>query len=93
MSKNIYEIIIEPLLTEKTQLVGGQNIYAFKVKKDANKKEVKDAIEKIFNVKVKKVRIINVKPKKRIRGRIEGRKPGYKKAIVILKEGKIDLTV
>lgn len=93
MEKDIYKIIIEPLLTEKSQLGTQQNIYFFKVQKKANKKEIKDAVERVFNVKVKKVMIVNVKPKKRIRGRIEGKKSGYKKAIVVLKEGKIDLTV
>jgi len=93
MKKEIYDIILEPIITEKSQGDLEKNIYHFKVRRDANKKEVKNAIEKIFSVKVKKVRIVNVKPKKRIRGRIIGKKKGYKKAIITLKEGKIDLTV
>jgi len=91
MEKQIFDIILEPIITEKSQKDLEKNIYYFKVRKDANKKEVKEAVEKIFSVKVKKVRIVNVKPKKRMRGRIIGKKKGYKKAIVTLKEGKIDL--
>ena len=93
MEKQIFDIILEPIITEKSQRDLEKNVYYFKVRKDTNKKDVKEAIEKIFSVKVKKVRIINVKPKKRIRGRIIGEKKGYKKAVVTLKEGKIDLGV
>ena len=82
-----YEIIISPVLTEKTKLQEKDNKYTFLVKKDANKIEIKQAIEKIYNVKVKKVNTINIKPKpKRWRFRM-GFTPSKKKAIVTLKEG------
>jgi large subunit ribosomal protein L23 len=53
----------------------------------ANKKQVAEAVEKIFNVKVVGVRIVNTRPKPRSLGRHSGKRPGYKKAIVALKEG------
>ena len=87
-----YEIIKKPLLTEKSY-VGIQNkVYSFIVDKRATKTEIKEAIEKIFNVKVSAIRTINVKPKKRRVGRYTGLTTRYKKAIVSLAEGQtIDL--
>ena len=68
------------------------NKYVFKVSPRANKNEVKKAIEEVYGVKVEKINNINIPRKKRVRGRTEGWKPGYKKAVVTLKEGdKIDL--
>ena len=85
-----YDIIISPIVTEKTANAAEDTVYTFKVAKDANKVEIKNAIEKIFNVKVGKVNTINVLPKKHRQGRYVGTKPGYKKAIVSLSSGKID---
>jgi large subunit ribosomal protein L23 len=76
-----------PRVTEKSQNLKMLRQYVFDVNKNANKIEVKKAIEKIYNVKVEKVRMINVPAKKRRAGLTIGRKPGYKKAIVTLKEG------
>ncbi len=87
--KNFYKILIRPLLTEKAvDLKDESNYYAFVVDKRANKKEVAEAVEKAFDVKVDKVRIVNVHPKPRRYGRFEGKKAGYKKAYVKLKEGE-----
>jgi len=90
--KSPYEVIICPILTEKTKLQEKYRKYTFLVNKNANKIEIKQAIEKIYNVKVKKVNTINIKPKpKRWRFRT-GFTPSKKKAIVTLKEGyKIEL--
>ncbi|RXD25551.1 50S ribosomal protein L23, partial [Acinetobacter baumannii] len=62
--------------------------FTFEVDKKANKIEVKQACEALFNVKVEKVNIVNVRPKKRRVGRYEGFKPSMKKAIVTLAEGQ-----
>lgn len=83
-----YRIIKTPHVTEKATFLSGKNQYIFKVWSRANKIEIKKAIEKIFGVEVRAVKIINVAPKKRRLGRIEGKIPGYKKAIVKIKEGQ-----
>ena len=82
------EIIKAPIITEKSANIAsdGQS-YEFKVDVKANKTEIKQAIEKIFNVKVSEVRTINVKPKKKRVGRYTGMTSKYKKAIVKLAEG------
>jgi len=82
------KIIVAPIISEKSTFLEEENKYVFKVFKNANKPEIKKAIESIYNVKVKKVNIINTKSKKRRLGRIEGKKSGYKKAVVKLKEGQ-----
>ena len=86
-----YQIIKEPRITEKAGLMMDFNKYMFKVFPEANKIQIKKAVEKLYNVKVKNVNIINVVGKQRRIGRFEGWKSGYKKAIVTLKEGKIDI--
>jgi large subunit ribosomal protein L23 len=83
-----WRVIKTPHVTEKATLSEEDHQYVFKVFPNANKTEVKKAIEEIYGVKVEKVRIINVPGKKRRRGRIEGWKKGYKKAIVKIKEGQ-----
>jgi large subunit ribosomal protein L23 len=86
------DIIIEPWITEKAHGAMAENKYIFRVKKEADKKSVKLAIERLYGVKVINVNIINIPAKKRMYGRHEGKKSGYKKAIVKLKEGdKIEL--
>ena len=82
------DIIKAPIITEKTASItqDGQS-YVFKVDVKANKTEIKQAIEKIFNVKVLEVRTINVKPKKKRVGKYTGMTSKYKKAIVKLAEG------
>lgn len=83
-----FQIMRRPRITEKAGIIGGQNKYIFEVYKNANKPEVKKAVEKIYGKEVEKVHIVNIPPKKRRRGRIEYYKPGLKKAIVTLKEGE-----
>ena len=86
------EILKAPVITEKSQIAKSEGKYTFKVSPKANKTEIKEAIEKIFNVKVTAIRTINVKPKKRRVGRYTGLTTRYKKAIVSLAEGQtIDL--
>lgn len=88
-----YDLIRKPIITEKTTILSELNKYTFEVQDSANKVEVKSAIENIFNVKVKKVNMLNVKGKvKRFKGRI-GRQSDVKKAIVTLEENHtIDLS-
>ncbi len=89
-----YDTIKFPLLTEKSTDLTASNQYSFCVDKKANKYQVKNAIEDIYNVTVEKVNVINMpKKKKKYRFRIEGYTSAYKKAIVTLKEGdKIAIT-
>ncbi len=91
-----YEIIIRPVITEKTnRLMEDYNKYTFEVDINASKSEIKRAVEELFGVKVKKVNTMIVKPKKkRILGRFRqyGRTKKWKKAIVTLEpDQKIDL--
>ena len=89
-----FAVILKPVITEKT-MAGMQNLnkVTVKVAKDANKTEVKLAFERIFQVKVVDVQIVNVHPKATTRGtRYHGHIQGYKKAIVTIAEGEaIDL--
>jgi large subunit ribosomal protein L23 len=85
------QIIIRPILTEKARELSERGEYVFEVSKLANKNEIKKAIEKTFKVKVEKVRIVNLPEKPRRFGRIFGKKRGLKKAIVKLKEGRIEI--
>jgi len=82
------QIIIRPILTEKARGLAEKGQYVFEVSRLANKSEIKKAVEKLFNVKVEKVRIIKLPEKPRRLGRISGKKGGIKKAIVRLKEGQ-----
>ena len=92
MNTKYLEIIKAPLITEKSRDREALNQYSFKVSPKANKTEIKEAIEKLFNVKVTAIRTINVKPKKRRVGRYTGLTNRSKKAIVTLAEGQtIDL--
>lgn len=86
------EIIIRPLVTEKiSNLQEIENKVAFVVDRNANKIEIRKAVEERFNVQVKKVATINMKGKVKRLGRFEGRRPHWKKAVVTLREGfKID---
>ena len=84
-----YDVIIKPLVTEKTmKLTQQENKITVVVAKTASKDEIKDAFEAIFGVKVAKVNTVRVNPKAKRMGRYEGQVPGYKKAIVKLAEGQ-----
>ena len=85
----LYDIIRGPLVTEKTTLQKElNNQVTFKVDKRANRVQIKSAVEKNFNTKVKQVRTIKVKGKVKQRGRIIGKRPDWKKAIVTLMPGQ-----
>lgn len=87
------DVIIAPVITEKSaNLSADGKKVVFKVAKNANKVQIKQAIEKIFNVKVTNVNTVNVRPKKKRVGRYEGATKAYKKAYITLAEGsKLDL--
>lgn len=86
-------LVKNPIITEKATNLSALNQYVFLVAKNATKSEVKKVVEAVYKVKIEKIAVINVKSKVRRLGRSIGTKPGYKKAVVTLKEGsKIDLT-
>ena len=86
--KNFRDVIKAPIITEKSEtLRQDKNIITFSVDPKANKTQIKQAVEKIFDVKVESVNTINVKPKTKRVGRYSGLANRKKKAIVKLKEG------
>ena len=88
MRLHLYDVILNPLITEKSTAQGAEGKYSFRVHADANKKSVKAAVEKIFNVHVTKVNTRITPGKwKRVRFR-PGLTPEWKKATVTLKEGE-----
>ncbi len=89
----IYDIILSPVITEKSTMASESNQVIFKVRRDATKPEIKEAIERLFKVKVKAVNTLNRQGKvKRFRGML-GRQNAIKKAIVTLEEGySVDVT-
>ncbi len=88
-----FNIVLRPLITEQsTHFANVRSAYSFEVAPDANKIQIKNAIEKIYNVKVEKVRTANHQGKIRRKGRNFGRTASWKKAVVYLKpEFHIDL--
>ena len=87
MKSSYINVIKAPIITEKSASLAEKNIITFSVDINANKTQIKQAVEKIFNVKVEKVNTVNVKPKKKRVGRYIGKTNRVKKAIVKLKEG------
>ena len=86
--KEPHQIIIRPIITEKSNIAKEEhNQVVFEVSPKANKIEIKQAVEKLFDVKVLKVRTINMRGKPKRWGRIVGKRKNWKKAIVTLAEG------
>jgi large subunit ribosomal protein L23 len=83
-----HDVILYPLISEKSMSGISELKYTFKVRKDACKVDIRKAIEKIFDVKVAKVNTLMVRGRKRRRGRIVGFTPSWKKAIVSLAPGQ-----
>ncbi|MGI6585713.1 MAG: 50S ribosomal protein L23 [Gracilibacteraceae bacterium] len=81
---NAYDIIRKPVITEKSMNEMADKKYTFIVDVNANKTEIKNAVEEIFKVKVDKVNTIKVLGKMKRMGKYEGRRPSYKKAVVKL---------
>ncbi len=82
------DILIRPLITERTTQLMADGKYTFVVAKKANKIEIAKAVAKIFNVKVVDVTTVNVTGKKKRVGRFTGKRPDYKKAVVKLAAGE-----
>lgn len=93
MKEEYYDVIVKPVITEKATMASEFNQVIFKVAPDATKPQVKEAVEKLFGVKVKAVNTLVRKGKtKRFRG-IVGKQSNFKKAIVTLEDGfSIDVT-
>lgn len=90
--ERLMKIILAPRVSEKTSLIEQYRQYVFSVVSDANKIEIKRAIELLFKVKVECVSVVVPKHKIKRTGRVEGRRKAYKKAYVTLAEGhRIDL--
>ena len=89
--KSPYDVIIKPVISEKSMDDAQNRKYTFKVAVDANKTQVKLAVEEIFDVEVAKVNIMNVKGKAKRMGRYEGMTAASKKAIVTLTEGSKEI--
>jgi len=88
MAVNHYRVLEKPLVTEKSTMMQEQgNRVMFQVNRSANKLQIKDAVQNIFNVTVLDVNTINVKPRSKRFGRHQGQTKAWKKAIVLLKEG------
>ncbi|MBV34048.1 50S ribosomal protein L23 [Kangiella spongicola] len=87
--ERILKVLLAPHVSEKaTILAENDNQFVFKVAKDANKREIKKAVETLFEVEVQNVRTLNMKGKRKRFGLQEGRRPNWKKAYVSLKPGQ-----
>ena len=89
--RDIYSVIKRPIITEKTMLELEDRVYYFEVSKEADKTIVKKAVEKLFDVKVDTVNIVNQKPRPRRVGRYSGYKKGFKKARIKLTDDSNDI--
>lgn len=90
--KNAYEIIIRPAMTEKTTGMAEDDKYAFRVRRDATKNQIRSAVEALFGVDVIQVNTMNMPSKPKRVGMSRGRRSGWKKAIVTVAEDQaIDL--
>ena len=89
-----YDVILKPVITEKSMAAMGEKKYTFLVHTDANKAMIKDAVEKMFaGVKVASVNTMNMDGKKKTRGRVVGKTVATKKAIVKLTEDSKDIEI
>lgn len=88
--KNPYNIILNPLRTEKgSKIQAKENKYIFKVDPAANKVQIRQALEEIYKVKVEKINTMSILGKWRRVRLVEGKRPDWKKAVVTLKEGEV----
>ena len=87
MSLHPNQVLLAPVVSEKSYSLINDRKYTFKVHEDAHKTQIRQAVEELFDVKVESVNIVKVQSKPKRRGFIKGRRPGWKKAIVELREG------
>ncbi len=88
MSLHPNQVLLAPVVSEKSYELIELRKYAFRVHPDAHKTQVRQAVEELFDVRVQAVNIVKVQPKPKRRGLVRGQKPGWKKAIVQLREGE-----
>ncbi|MDQ2695897.1 MAG: 50S ribosomal protein L23 [Pseudomonadota bacterium] len=87
--ERLLKILLAPHISEKSSMIADKhNHVVFKVARDATKPEIKQAVESLFNVNVKGVTVVNVKGKRKRFGRLQGRRPDWKKAYVALAPGQ-----
>ena len=92
MSLHPNEVLLAPVVSEKSYSLINDNKYSFRVHPDAHKTQVRQAVEELFDVKVVGVNVVKVQPKPKRRGVSRGTRPGWKKAIVQLRQGdKIEI--
>jgi large subunit ribosomal protein L23 len=82
------QVLLAPVVSEKSYALHEDGMYSFRVHPDAHKTQVRQAVEELFDVKVERVNIVQVRPKPKRRGMIKGTRPGWKKAIVHVKAGQ-----
>jgi large subunit ribosomal protein L23 len=82
------QVLLAPVVSEKSYELIEQRKYAFRVHPDAHKTQIRQAVEELFDVHVQAVNVVKVQPKPKRRGLIRGQRPGWKKAIVQLREGE-----
>ena len=82
------QVIIRPVVSEKSYVLSAANRYTFRVHPDAHKTQIRQAIQELFDVRVVEVRTLSVKSKPKRRGSVSGRTRTWKKAIVQLREGE-----
>jgi large subunit ribosomal protein L23 len=82
------EVLLAPVVSEKSYSLIEDGKYVFRIHPDAHRTQVRQAVEELFNVHVQGVNVIHVRPKPKRRGLSKGTKPGWKKAIVQLREGE-----
>ena len=87
MSLHPNEVLLAPVVSEKSYGQIGQHKYTFKVHQDAHKTQIRQAVEELFDVKVVNVNILKAQPKPKRRGMFRGMRPGWKKAVVQLRAG------
>ena len=87
MSLHPAQVLISPVVSEKSYGQIVENRYTFKVHKDAHKTQIRQAVEELFDVKVARVNVIKVQAKPKRRGAIKGTRQGWKKAVVQLRAG------
>ena len=87
MSLHPNEVLIAPVVSEKSYSLISDRKYTFRVHENAHKTQIRQAVEELFSVEVANVNVVKVQSKPKRRGMTRGRRPGWKKAIVQLKEG------
>jgi large subunit ribosomal protein L23 len=84
---DVSQVLLAPVVSEKSYEGTSDSRYTFKVHPDAHKTQVRQAVEQMFDVKVRRVNILKVQPKPKRRGLFKGTRPGWKKAVVQLRAG------